>query len=286
MPLIENPQFLCQPTFNGNSRVILAGILRLTPAGPCILPHERVIPAHTHILYHRIRQSGVQETPLLLMTSAVSLKEHRKPSAKLFQAILDQPLIVADGHHRLFLAQRLARWTGMVTAGVAILSLLDETPVIRPAHRIIHWAPKGWRRGVERRLEQSLGLAKSADGAIAVVSKQRTVYYGQGYGTADQLHAVEEAIRVSENQIQWSYEGNTERALGAIPQDAETVILLPPVSLHTLLECARTGRPLPPRSSNFDPKLPPGWLMSPVRAGSDAMRRASARFLPVDGLLA
>lgn len=186
-----------------------------------MLAHEQTIPSRVDRLVAAWRESGIQQTPVMLFGEV--------------------RWIVADGHHRLAAARKL---------GVRVAAAVVARPAILPAHRVIHRAPAGW---VER-MRRAIPL-KKGHGPLAIATASGTDCFDcGGMGAVDQMRLLWEASDLDGPGVEWSIEGDREKALAAIGLGAAAVILVPAIAMEDVVAAAESGVLLPPRSTNFQPK--------------------------------
>lgn len=210
------------------------GVVLVDPSGAGPLPHEQIISERADALVCAWSESAVQETPITVLVDGG----------------LPPRLIVADGHHRCEAARRLAAARGIRVAMAA--RFFDSGAVIRPAHRVVRRADVGWAErymdGLRRRLGPGSGPVEFHVGGHA-----------ERYDCSG-LSAVEQMRRLSEldqEDYEWTIEDEESRALEELASGgAEAVILVPAVTLDEVLAAASSGKLLPPRSTNFQPKPP------------------------------
>jgi hypothetical protein len=88
---------------------------------------------------------------------------------------------------------------------------------------------------------------------------------GGGYPVAVVLHHVWRAARLDDPEVVWEIEGDASRAL---QRGSVATLLVPAVRLVDVIHAARSGELLPPRSTNFQPKLVEGSVRVAIRWGA------------------
>ncbi len=215
------------------------GVVLVDPAGVSVLPHEEIVPARVESLMREWIASGVQETPITVLVD---------------DARLPARLIVADGHHRCEAARRMAAARARrVAVAARFFSLADQTALIMPTHRVIHRAPEGWASACQARLRAR--LSRVENGSLAFCSQGSVVerYDGGGLDAVAQLRLLETVAEL--DTCEWTIESDEAQALDELAAGrAEAVILVPALTVEDVLGAAMSGRLLPPRSTNFQPK--------------------------------
>ena len=191
--------------------------LRVDAAAREVTPHEAVIPSRAAAILRDWRARGVQDTPVMLFESGGRL-------------------IVADGHHRLEAARRAAAELGRAVTIAAAVRPIGE---IRPAHKVIRSAPDGWIERCRARLR---------------VGQRSLVLRADGSGE-EAARLVWDAAELALEGVVWEIEGDADAAVDAVAGGAVAAILVPALTLAEVLAAAESGALLPPRSTNFHPKL-------------------------------
>ncbi len=209
--------------------------------------------------------------------------------------VAQRPLVIADGHHRFAAAQQLAQRSGARAASddprawvpVHVVDAADPALVVRPIHRIVTWLPCDWedvRAHLTRHTAVRVSRALSPDRLVqlardlARATQPRVlVLHGEELLTVD-LPAADstepDAVLVDRLLLQHvcgldaatiarvvDYTPDAGEAAQAVRSGrAVLAVLLRPTALATVLDWARAGRLLPPKTTYFFPKLPQGLL--------------------------
>jgi hypothetical protein len=201
------------------------GFVLVDASSPSPLPHEEIVPSRVDSLVREWSESAVQETPVTVLV----------------EGSLPPRLIIADGHHRCAAARELAELRGKRVAVAA--RFFDEGATIQPAHRVFRQAPLVW---VER-LRDRLGPGK---GPLAFCARGSRIerFNCKGLSAVEQMRLLHE---LDDGACEWTIEGDSDQVVRA-----HAAIIVPALTLDDVLEAATTGRLLPPRSTNFQPKPP------------------------------
>ena len=228
------------------------GVVLVDPFSASILPHEEIVPSRVESLVRALSVSGVQETPITVLVDGQ----------------LPPRLIVADGHHRCEAARRLA---GLRGAPMAVAARFVDCggATIRPAHRVVRHGPDGWAARCAAKLRAR--LSPGADpGTLAFCSRGSAVerYDCAGLSGVEQMRLLND---LCDESLDWTIEADESRALEELRAGrAEAAILVPALTIEDVLAAATSGRLLPPRSTNFQPKPQEAsirFVLTPVEAG-------------------
>lgn len=208
----------------------------------------------------------------------------------------DTPLIVADGHHRLEAARRYAQRAvrddparhPAAWVPVHVVDAADPALLIRPIHRLLRTLPTDWTE-IQERLQQyapidnlasSLPpphqLAAFVEGLEHSPQPQFLLAHHAGLLRVFLPPVNEEPDALLVDQILWQqvcaldnvtltqmldYSADTLAVAEALHTgQAVLAVFLRPTSLATVLQWARAGRILPPKTTYFFPKLPQGLV--------------------------
>jgi hypothetical protein len=79
------------------------------------------------------------------------------------------------------------------------------------------------------------------------------------------LATIWETYDLTHPGVEWSIEANRDQALAHLANGAAAVILMPQLTLADVRAAALSGRLLPPRSTNFQPKPVEGSIRFAIR---------------------
>jgi hypothetical protein len=219
------------------------------PLAARVLPHEELEPARVERIVEEWRRSGIQHTPITLVRSGAAL-------------------IVADGHHRWEAARRLAETHARpIRVMVRYWMPTGNGHRIAPAHRIVKAAPAGWAEQCRAALRRRLRVVETGGAGLALCTASGIDRYGcEALTAADQLRLLWELAPLT--GFDWQIEADAIAAADApLRQGAQAAILVPVLTLDEVVAAATSGRLLPPRSTNFQPKPIEGSIRFPI-AGS------------------
>jgi len=314
-------RFLFAGTAYERLGVFLAASLDPT-SGAALLPHEGTAPelverrarqlaavqAHAGAVYAvwagdgtlrgALEAIAAREQPLWSVTRGADTHRlwavHGDRARELAALVASRPLVVADGHHRLAAAQRLAARTGSSGAApdprwwvpVHVVDAADPALLVRPIHRVLSWIPCDWsalRAHLARhaplaaapppeRLEDVERLADE----LARTTRPRVLVLQREELLTVELPAADsaepDAVLVDtlllrhvcaldtttiERVVTYTPDAG-EAALAVRSGRAVLAVLLRPTALETVLARAQAGRLLPPKTTYFFPKLPQG----------------------------
>ena len=235
------------------------GVVLVDPGRAAILPHEETSLARVDTLVDEWTQSGgVQQTPITVLI------DDRLPARS----------IIADGHHRCAAAQVLALRSGKPVAVAARFFSWTENAVrIMPAHRVIRrTGDNRWAQRCGALLRQRLRPAtRNRPGSLAFGWRGGEVehYDCSGLAPVDQLRLLHSLADLG--SCEWTIEAEASQARAELEAGrAEAIILVPVLTLADVLTAATTGRLLPPRSTNFQPKPPESSIRFVVSGGYGA----------------
>lgn len=199
---------------------------------PQLIRHEQIIPARLGRLREDLLHAGIQTTPITVL---------RRSSGDHFY--------VADGHHRVEALESLG-----AEAVMARVHQLDASPpLILPAHRVVRAAPAGWLDECRNALRGRFAIAPR--GALALCWRSGEERYDiQDSSAADILRVLWEGAGLDREGVEWSIAGDAEATRADLQAGALAAILVPAVSLGEVIAAGDSGRLLPPRSTNFQPK--------------------------------
>lgn len=219
------------------------GVVLVDPGRVAILPHEETLRARVDALAGEWSQSGgVQETPITVLV------EDALPARS----------IIADGHHRCAAARVMALRSGKPVAVAArFFSQTEQAVRIMPAHRVIRrTGDDDWAQRCGALLRERLHPAtRAGNGSLAFGARGGELerYECEGLNPVDQLRLLHSLADL--DGCDWTIEAEEGKALAELEAGhAEAVILVPVLTLADVLTAATTGRLLPPRSTNFQPK--------------------------------
>lgn len=215
---------------------------------PRLLCHEQTDPARVERLRRELLQSGLQRTPVTLFARSLHAAS---------------PLYVADGHHRLAALSLLG--ASRIAAHVYALDL--GTPQILPAHRIIRSAPAGWLDQIRQALHARLPL--QSHGPLALCWPGGEERFAPR-GAADTLRLLWQISPLHHPDFEWSITGDDAAARAELDQGALAAILVPAVTLAEVMAAADSGRLLPPRCTNFQPKPQENSIAFPLASETAA----------------
>ncbi len=204
---------------------------------------------------------------------------------------LEPILVVADGHHRMAASERLQNEGFDVCRPVALVSLRDPGLVILPTHRVLegplsedlltHLAP--WF-AVESHTEPVFSAKKRE---IWFVTREKSwrirerpelphreflPHRPEVYLRLETAMLHEVILPLLEQKTgstyRWVNLGRDPRTLWESLTEGQFLVVLPPTLPREVYEVARAGLTMPPKSTDFYPKLVAGVIWSPL------MRRA------------
>ncbi len=200
---------------------------------------------------------------------------------------LQPTLVLADGHHRMAASEVLHREGWKVRRPVALISLRDPGLVILPTHRLFEGplSPRALDRlrtwfEVERYTEPVFEAAKrecwilSRQGVWRVRQRADLPHRECMENRPDVYVRLETAVlhevilpvleEVGGGPIRWVDLGRDPRALWERVGEHQFVVVLPPTLPQEVFRVAEAGLTMPPKSTDFYPKLVAGVVWAPL----------------------
>lgn len=264
--------------------------VRLRPYGEgVVLPHEDTFSAPKEARLRLLRATRVKPSPIFLLHHGTAPAPEGEPdlSAELdgvvsrlwriddpaaierVLAAVEEPLLIADGHHRYETALRFHEEDGTEETAyvLSVLVGLDDPGLeIFPTHRVT----SGTVPELDGQFRQTpLAGAGEAAAALASVSRDRPAFVLLQPGGAALVEGSEQALDTalvdSLPLSEVSYTPSAIEAERAVASgEATAAFLVRPPTVEQVEEFARAGARMPPKSTYFFPKLTSGLLLSPL----------------------
>lgn len=264
--------------------------VRLRPYGEgVVLPHEDTFSAPKEARLRLLRATRVKPSPIFLLHHGTAPAPEGEPdlSAELdgvvsrlwriddpaaierVLAAVEEPLLIADGHHRYETALRFHEEDGTEETAyvLSVLVGLDDPGLeIFPTHRVT----SGTVPELDGQFRQTpLAGAGEAAAALATVSRDRPAFVLLQPGGAALVEGSEQALDTalvdSLPLSEVSYTPSAIEAERAVASgEATAAFLVRPPTVEQVEEFARAGARMPPKSTYFFPKLTSGLLLSPL----------------------
>lgn len=264
--------------------------VRLRPYGEgVVLPHEDTFSAPKEARLRLLRATRVKPSPIFLLHHGTAPAPEGEPdlSAELdgvvsrlwriddpaaierVLAAVEEPLLIADGHHRYETALRFHEEDGTEETAyvLSVLVGLDDPGLeIFPTHRVT----SGTVPELDGQFRQTpLAGAGEAAAALAAVSRDRPAFVLLQPGGAALVEGSEQALDTalvdSLPLSEVSYTPSAIEAERAVASgEATAAFLVRPPTVEQVEEFARAGARMPPKSTYFFPKLTSGLLLSPL----------------------
>ncbi len=218
------------------------------------------------------------------------------PEAVWDRFALEPTLVVADGHHRMAASERLQEEGFDVRRPVALVSLRDPGLVILPTHRVLEGPlSEGILTHLSRWFEvephpEPVFSAKKRE--IWIVTRERSWRIRERPGLPHReflpgrpevylrletamLHEVILPLLEQETgtPYRWVDLGRDPRALWKSLKKEQFLVVLPPTLPREVYEVARAGLTMPPKSTDFYPKLVAGVIWSPLERKTPEVQR-------------
>lgn len=266
--------------------------VRLRPYGEgVVLPHEDTFSAPKEARLRLLRATRVKPSPIFLLHHGTAPAPEGEPdlSAELdgvvsrlwriddpaaierVLAAVEEPLLIADGHHRYETALRFHEEDGTEETAyvLSVLVGLDDPGLeIFPTHRVT----SGTVPELDGQFRQTpLAGAGEAAAALATVSRDRPAFVLLQPGGAALVEGSEQALDTalvdSLPLSEVSYTPSAIEAERAVASgEATAAFLVRPPTVEQVEEFARAGARMPPKSTYFFPKPLSGLLFHPVDA--------------------
>jgi hypothetical protein len=172
-------------------------------------------------------------------------------------------LLIADGHHRYETAVAFAEEDGADRLPAAFVSTDDPGLAVYPTHRVFAGRPD-----IDAPGEPFASSAEALEALEAAAPEDPVAVFVRSTGAR--------LVRAGEGELdvdlveRFGHEGLTytpDRALAerlVASGDASCAFLLRPPRIEDVFARARAGRPMPPKTTYFAPKLVSGLLFQPV----------------------
>jgi len=207
---------------------------------------------------------------------------------------LEPTLVVADGHHRMAASERLHQEGFDVRRPVALVSIRDPGLVILPTHRVLEgplsdtllarlspWFsvmshPEPVFSANKRELwfvtrKRSWRIQARPDLPHREFLPGRPEVYLR-LETAMLHEVILPLLEESGVSYRWVDLGRDPRALWQSMIDEQFLVVLPPTLPGEVYAIARAGLTMPPKSTDFYPKLVAGVIWSPLKGRSGDQR--------------
>ena len=205
------------------------------------------------------------------------------------EALRGRKVVIADGHHRFTAAMRYSEITGFSYILAFIAPINANDVLILPSHRVVRreLGAEGWsvirevfevRRIGRGEIEECIrgGNIVLFDGeawclrAEGDLSDYMPEWAGSAYRSlpVSVVHhvIVEGILGVSDNGSSLvSYSRTVEGAIGAVERGGGVAVLMRAVRPREVLEVVEEGNPMPPKSTDFYPKLASGLFLMEAR---------------------
>lgn len=289
----------------------LIAAVELETWGRSIVPHERTLPGPMHDRLALLRRVATNLSPVFTvspepvpaleafldaaMTGPADKKlvdeagaSHRLWVARdlpreVRQALSDQALMIADGHHRYSVAlafreeMRAKRgpgpWDSMM---MLIVDAGTEQPPVLPIHRLLHLeqnggAPSPGRHTSQDRVRDLAELLAGLDddrttfGLIRTDDGELVHELGTLRGPPPTVCALQREVLDRFPHLRITYTpdaAEAERAVGA--GEGTEAVLLPPTTVERVWRFVNAGRKLPEKSTYFWPKPRTGMVIRPL----------------------
>ena len=202
-----------------------------------------------------------------------------KGAQALAGALVNDPLLIADGHHRYTVALAYREemrsrygsgpWDGMM---ILVVDADTEDPPVLPIHRVLREGPAPPAPGGERARDMAELLASLHDedvtfGMVSIEEGEpvhRVASLAGSPPTVCALHAeVLDPAKAGPTNLSFVPDSvAAERAV--LSGEAFMAYLLPPTRVERVWEVVRSGRRLPEKSTYFWPKPRTGMVIRPL----------------------
>ena len=274
--------------------------LELEEWGGSVLPHERTMPGPVEDRLRLLRATGVDlsavygtvagpvpvlssalervsgESPLATVVDAEGVT-HRlwvvPPTPGLAEALADEPMLIADGHHRYTTALRYReerRGTDGPGPWDRVLALIvdagTEEPPVLPFHRVVSGHPLPPLAGVRvRDLQEVLSELDDRAMTVGVVTREDGVLVHAVAGLEGTPPVVAALHRIFGQAVEperLRYTPDAVDAESAVRSgSASAAYLLPPTTTERIRAVVQRGDRLPQKSTFFWPKPRTGMVL-------------------------
>ena len=191
--------------------------------------------------------------------------------ASIAAAVGEQPLVIADGHHRYETAlnyleeRRTAGDVGDAQATLAyVVELVDEELTVQPIHRLLNNVPADFRDRLARWFELSdagtideTAVSRMLDaGALCLIDGDGAVFLRPRPDAFEGVRDLDSSrLDVALDGIDVTYQHGVGRVLDAVGRgDAQAGVLLRPATVAQIEATAHGGERMPPKTTFFHPK--------------------------------
>jgi uncharacterized protein (DUF1015 family) len=175
----------------------------------------------------------------------------------------DAQLLIADGHHRYETAVAFAGEDGAARLPAVLVSTSDPGLAVFPTHRVFSGRPEIDPPGEPfATLEEALAALGDApaDEPVAVFLRSDGARLVRA---ADGELDVDFVDRFGHEGLSYTPD-RTEAERRVVSAEADSAFVLRPPRIEDVFARARAGRPMPPKTTYFAPKLLSGLLFQPV----------------------
>ena len=221
------------------------------------------------------------------VTHTVWISRDREVNGRIAAAVLDQPIVIADGHHRYETSLQY-RDERRVTDGPGIpadstmcyvVELVSDELTVQPIHRLVKGLPPGadlplllgdWFEETPAEPFGADAVQRLVDeGAIGVVTQKGTYYLHPRDGAFDDdvdLDTVRfEIARAGLPDHELSYQHGVANVVEAVEHgDADAAVLMRPATVAQIQAIAHGGERMPPKTTFFAPKPATGIVFRPL----------------------
>jgi len=274
----------------GRARRGIVARARLDPYGDGVtLPHEGTFPEPKRARLELLRATGMKPSPIFLLHHGVAPTPEGEPDltaeldgvvSRLWRindpdtiasvlAGVEEPLLIADGHHRYETALRYHEEQGTEETAHALAVLVGKDDAgleIFPTHRVTAGPVPDLDGGLQ---QTALAGPEEAASALAAISRDRAAFVlvrpdGAALVEAPPGHVLDTAL-VDELPLEAVvYTPSAAEAAKAVASGGATAAFLVRAPTVEQVEAfARAGTRMPPKSTYFYPKLTSGLLFSP-----------------------
>ncbi len=303
--LVEDPEpamYLHQTEVEGRgTRLDLIAVLRMVPyEDRVVLPHERTQPGAKQDRLALLRATRTCLEPLWFLADGLRpLLEHapggeevvfehegrrhrlrRIPAGQWTEAVhaalADSALLIADGHHRYETTLAVSRELGGPVDAASrftlalVTDVADPGLVVLPTHRLLRSGIAVTGGVPQPSLEATLAALRGQVAAGVYRSGQFQVLPLEGEVAAVELHrqVIDNILGRRDPEQHLAYTRDPEEAVRWVDSgQGVAAFFLEAPDMARVLEIAKRGDFLPPKSTYFHPKPPSGMMFHRLEVG-------------------
>jgi uncharacterized protein (DUF1015 family) len=196
------------------------------------------------------------------------------------QAIANNPLLIADGHHRTEVARTYATEIGVKPNHPAwgilafVTELAPEQLHVEATHRVVTHMPltdlieRATGLGTVDRFADATSALDALDASPSLILTDGSEFYGWTTSESLETRIAQPIDTLRCNELLKGVDGvQFQHGIGetlASANDTTSAILLHPVTVEQIAAVAKTGKQMPPKTTYFSPKPQTGMVFREI----------------------